>query len=91
MIMDDLNQSRFSVTLHVATAIAMGWLSFSIQAMFTKWVSVILAFIVLGVLGFATQNVAKGKDMKWWLGNGAFIYFMVWIVSWVFFYNMSLA
>lgn len=89
MIADDTNQSRTSVAIHVVAAIVMGWVSDVMSTIYTKWLSVGLALVVLVALGFLIQNIAKGKDMKWWLGNGGIVYILFWIVTWVLFFNLG--
>ena len=77
--------SRVSVGIHTLVAIAIGYVSLSFQS---GWYALILAIIVLIALGWGIEKVVDARGRKWWLGNGAFIYFLLWIVSWVFFYNI---
>lgn len=90
-IADETKQSRFSVVVHLVAAVVMGWISFTLSAVYTKWLFVFLGFAVLVAIGFALERVVGKKGVKWWLGNGGIIYLFVWVVTWVLLFNLGLA
>jgi hypothetical protein len=83
--MENSEQSRWSVAIHTTAAIVMGWFSLQIGGTY----AVLAGFAVLFATGFALERFIGRKGVKWWLGNGAIIYIFVWIVAWVFFFNMA--
>ncbi len=83
--MEDLMASRVSVSIHTVVAIAIGYISLFFNS---GWYALILAIVVLIALSRGIEKIVNARGRKWWLGNGAFIYFLIWIVSWVFFYNI---
>ncbi len=83
--MDDLMASRISVGIHTLAAIATGYLSLFLGS---GWFALILAFVMLMALGWGIGRLVGARGRKWWASNGAFIYLLIWIVSWVFFYNV---
>lgn len=85
IIVDDLAASRVSMGIHALVGIAIGYVSTFFPS---GWYALILAIVVLIVLGWGIEKVVGARGRKWWVGNGAFIYFIIWIVSWVFFYNV---
>ena len=68
--------------------IAVGYASFainnSIQAFFVMLLVAVAFYLALGKFAKIKQ------DRRWWLGNAAIIYVLVWIVSWTIYYNVWL-
>jgi hypothetical protein len=83
--MKDITQTRISVTLHTVAAIVMGWLSITLA---NNLYALGLGVLVLIIVGFLTERITKKKGIKWWFGNGIFIYLFLWLVSWIFFLNL---
>lgn len=80
----DLKDQRISVGIHVAAALAVGYLSTTLQGITYK---LALGIAVLIVAGFLVQNLVGKKPRQWWLGNGVIIYLLVWFVSWMLLSN----
>lgn len=83
--MDDLAASRISVGIHALAGIGAGYASIFLDS---GWFALGLAIVVLVALGWGIERVVEARGRKWWIANGAFIYFLMWIVSWVFFFNV---
>lgn len=81
----DLKPQRISVVVHTILGFVAGYLSLY----FSKfWYSLGASIILLLIIGFVTQKTfGKGKDRKWWLGNGAVIYILIWIMAWILLFN----
>ncbi len=88
--MNDINQIRFSVAVNSIAAIIMGWVSVILTSMSRTLVAGVAGIVVMVVLGFIVQFATKNKDRKWWLGNGVFIFLLVWLVSWTTFLNLGI-
>ncbi|MCD6477603.1 MAG: hypothetical protein J7K87_01240 [Candidatus Aenigmarchaeota archaeon] len=57
-------------------------------SIFFDWkTSFLIAVIVLVLIGEIIGKKFK-KNTKWWLSNGGMIYLLMWIISWVFFFNL---
>ncbi|MCD6590795.1 MAG: hypothetical protein J7K72_02380 [Candidatus Aenigmarchaeota archaeon] len=83
--MKEENASRISFVTHTITGVLAGYLS-TINQFIT---SISYMIVLLLVTGYATEFIVKQKKgVKWWLVNGALYYVILWLVSWVFFYNM---
>ncbi len=83
--MNDLNASRTSLGIHTIAGIAAGYLSHVLaSSLYAAGVMV----VILLVTGYATEFALKKKGIKWWLSNGALLYILVWLVSWLFLFNM---
>lgn len=81
----ELNASRISFGIHTAVGIAAGYISiFMGRALY----SLGLAVLILIITGYLTEFVLKKKGIKWWMANGGVLYILVWLVSWIFFFNM---
>ncbi len=81
-----LKPQRISVLLHTIFGAAAGYISLYFSRF---WFALGASIILLLIIGFITQKTfGKGKDRKWWLGNGAAIYILVWLASWIIFFNL---
>ena len=57
--------------------------------MYRSLYSIIIGFVLLIVIGFITERiVGEKKGIKWWFGNGGFIYILIWVVVWVLLFNL---
>jgi len=82
----DLKAQRIAVAIHVVAGIVAGYLSLFFSRF---WYALAPAIIILLIIGLISQKtVGKGKDRKWWLGNGVAMYIMVWLLSWILFFNL---
>ena len=44
---------------------------------------------VLLIAGYVSEYIVAKKGIKWWLGNGGIVYILLWLVTWILFYNYS--
>ena len=82
----NLKAQRVSVAVHAVFGLIAGYLSLY----FSRFLYALGAsLILLIIIGFITQKTfGKGKDRKWWLGNGVAIYILVWLMAWVLLFNL---
>ncbi len=87
MSMDqELKPQRLAVVLHTITGLIAGYLSLYFSRF---WYALGPAILLMLISGFITQKTfGKGKDKKWWMGNGAVIYLLVWIMAWIVLFNI---
>jgi membrane glycosyltransferase len=83
--MSDLNVTRTSMGIHTVLGIIAGYVSI--------WLENVLfaagaAIVILIITGYVTEMIVKKKGIKWWLTNGGVLYLLVWIVSWVYLFNL---
>lgn len=90
MIMEELTRTRISVAIHAVVAILTGWVCVQVAAMSRTLFAGILGLVILIIIGYVTEQVIGKKGIKWWLSNGVIIYILVWLVSWVYFFNAVL-
>ncbi|MCK4714409.1 MAG: hypothetical protein KAT35_02455, partial [Candidatus Aenigmarchaeota archaeon] len=50
--------------------------------------TIFLGLAMAWVVGKVVQSVVGQKGIKWLIGNGIFIYVFVWLISWIFFFNL---
>ncbi len=82
----ELKASRITVGIHTLVAIAIGWLSPQIDI----WLAGFVGIVVLILIGHLSERaVGEKKGTAWWIGNGAFIYLLVWLIVWTYFFNMG--
>lgn len=85
----ELKAARITVGVHTLLAIIMGWLSPVLSGQFmTNWMPGIVGIILLVVVGYGTERLVGKKGFKFWAANGIFIYLLIWLVSWVYFFNI---
>ena len=89
--MNELNQSRVSMSIHIIVAIIIGWLSAEVAAMSRSLFAIMMGLAVLYVVGFVAQKATGREGIKWWAANGMIIYLFVWFISWTLFYNLGIA
>ena len=83
--MNELNASRISLGVHTITGIAAGYASILLGgALYSLGVAV----IILIITGYATEFILKKKGIKWWMMNGGLLYILVWIVTWIYLFNV---
>ena len=80
--MDEATKEKVAVTVHALAAVLVGYLS----PLSPKILIVPAGIVLMVVLGLASRRLVK-KELKWWAGNGAAMYLLVWIVAWTFFIN----
>ena len=81
----ELKASRAVMIVHTVLAIAMGWASPQLGILLAGFTGIAL----LLVCGYACEKLVGKKGIKWWIGNGVIIYLFVWLVSWVYFFNIA--
>jgi hypothetical protein len=82
--MNELNVSRISLGVHTIAGIAAGYVSYVLA---NNLYALGAMIVILLVTGYATEFALKKKGIKWWLSNGALLYVLVWLVSWIFLFN----
>jgi len=85
--MDDLKHVRVTISLHIAVAIVVGWLSVVVSGFYGDWISILVGLIILWLTGKIASKVVN-KDTKFWFSNGVFVYLLIWLISWIVFFNL---
>lgn len=81
----ELNVSRISLGVHIVMGAVAGYLSMFMEG---ALYSLGLAILILIITGYSTELILKKKGIKWWMSNGGVLYILVWLVAWIFFFNM---
>ena len=84
---EELN-TRISVSIYVLVGIAAGFVSLLISPIVGNMLAIFLGLVLAWLIGRIVQIVLGKKDMKWLIGNGLFIYLFVWVIAWIFFFNL---
>jgi hypothetical protein len=81
---EDLKHQRVSVLIHVLMGLIVGIVSPVFGSGYYA-----LAFVIFGaiLLGHGVQKLVGNRGFSWWIGNGLFIYLLVWVDVWVFIAN----
>jgi hypothetical protein len=83
--LSELNESRISIGIHSAVGVVAGYAS----VLFDNALYALgLAILILIITGYAVEFILKKKGIKWWMSNGGLVYILIWIVIWVFFFNL---
>jgi len=85
IVMDEeLRHSRISMFVHLAVGAFVGFISPLLgRALYALGAAIVVAMI----MGYLTERLVGKKKFSWWLGNGLFIYLLMWINVWVFVVN----
>jgi hypothetical protein len=81
-------ESRISVLIYTAAAIVMGYASLLISPFAGNMLTILLGLIGAWLVGKLVQLYLGKKEIKWLIGNGLFIYLFVWLIAWIFFFNL---
>ena len=81
-----MEPEKLSMIVHAVVGVVAGYASFMVNNNFgALGIMIVMMFVMRAV----TNKIAKeNKDMKWWLSNGGGIYFLIWFVSWIAFFNL---
>lgn len=85
----ELRHSRIASGLHAVLAIIVGWLSVYISAVAGSLITIVVAIVIVILFGYVLERFIGKKGLKWWMGNGIFIYILLWFVTWAYFLNMA--
>jgi len=81
---EDLRSQRISVIIHSAAAIALGIITNFIGIPLYAFGLVIVMGVVIKRL---TEKIVGEQKFTWWIGNGFFIYVLVWADMCIFIAN----
>ena len=74
-----------TTTVYAVLAVAMGYVSFVINHTAYATVAALFVLVAATVLMRFAWKIKEGA--KWWLGNGAIAYLVLWMIIWTVFYN----
>ena len=79
-----MKPENVSFTIFVVLGILMGFVSVLINS---GKIAFLVAFFVMLIVGKILEKVYNEKP-SWWLKNGGILYFLLWLVFWIFSYNL---
>lgn len=80
-----MDKEKLSTLIHGLVGAGVGFLSSLLgKVMYIAFAAV----IILYVTGRAAESVAEREDFKWWVGNGVVPFVFLWLVTWVFLFNI---
>jgi hypothetical protein len=82
------HQARKSVLVYTLAAIGMGYASLLVSPAAGNMLTIFLGLVVAWLVGRLVQLLVGSKGTRWLIGNGIFIYLFMWLVSWIFFFNL---
>ena len=71
--------------VYAVLAVLMGYVSFVINS--TAYATIAAIFVLLASTVIMRAVWKVKEDAKWWLGNGAIAYLVLWMIVWTIFYN----
>jgi hypothetical protein len=85
----EIRHARIGMGSHMVLAIIVGWLSVTVSGVLGNWLTVVTGFVIVIAYGYVLERFLGKKGIKWWIGNGLFIYLLVWLVAWTFLFNLT--
>ena len=82
------SHARLSVLMYTIGAVIVGYASLQVSPIAGNMLTIFLGLAMAWVVGKVVQSVVGQKGIKWLIGNGIFIYVFVWLISWIFFFNL---
>jgi len=78
-----MKEENMSLLVFIIFGIIVG----GISKFFNVGIAFLISVIVMIIIG---KVLAKkfNKDTKWWVTNGGLIYIFIWLITWVFFFNL---
>lgn len=80
-----MEKEKISTLIHSAVGVGAGVLSSLVGR---PIYGAIAAFVILYATGKATELVVEKEGFKWWMGNGVVPFIFLWLMTWVFFFNL---
>lgn len=80
-----MDNEKICVLIHSFTGVSAGVLS---NFLGTATYALVSALVIVYSTGKITELVAEKEGTKWWLGNGVVPFTFLWLISWVFLYNL---
>lgn len=80
-----MKKENKSLSAYFAAGIVTGVLSFLIG---DKLIALALMIAIAGILVKVLGKILGEEKIKWWIGNGVWIYIFVWAISWTILYNL---
>lgn len=80
-----MEDEKKSSLIHLIVGGIAGAISYTLNSV---TYSILVALIIGFLLGKNLEKYTEEKSFKWWVGNGLIIYFFIWIVSWIFLFNL---
>ena len=77
--------SRISLAIHGVAGFVAGYLWVYLQ---NGLYLLGAAIAILLVTGFVAEKAVNRKGIKWWMANGGVLFIIVWIVTWVYLFNL---
>ena len=82
------SHARLSVLIYVVAGIVVGYISILLAPIAGNMLTIVGGLVLAWVTGRVVQACLGKKEAKWLLGNGLVIYLFVWLIAWIFFYNL---
>lgn len=82
------SHTRISVLIYVVAGVVVGYISILLAPVAGNMLTILGGLVLAWVTGKVVQAALGKKEIKWLLGNGLVIYLFVWLISWIFFYNL---
>lgn len=83
----DIKHARISVIIHTAAAIVVANISILLA---NNLFAGVVGIATLVAIGYLLEKFLGKRGFKWWFANGMFIYIFVWLVGWIYFFNLGL-
>ncbi|MFB6215852.1 MAG: hypothetical protein ABEJ72_02640 [Candidatus Aenigmatarchaeota archaeon] len=77
-----MEDEKTSTIFHIATGVVGGYIS---SILTSNIYAVLAAFLILYITGKINERLVEQRGIKWWIGNGAGIYILMWLI---FFFNL---
>lgn len=80
-----MKKENKSFLIHTVFGIAIGVLSLFLN---NQTLALLMMLAVAAVLVKALDKFLGKEKLQWWFSNGLWIYFMMWMISWIVLYNV---
>lgn len=80
-----MKKENKSFSVYIVAGILAGVLSFFLNNQAYALLSMV---VVAAVLVKVLERFLGKEKIKWWLTNGLWIYFLLWVISWTVLYNI---
>lgn len=81
-----MKHENMSLIIYFILGIVIGIASWALK---NQWGALVMAVAVFVAMAYALRTVLKiNQPMKWFFSNGGWVYFFVWFITWIIFYNV---
>lgn len=80
----ELKHTRISVLVHGILGVVAAYVAVQVDILLAG----VIGIVLLVAVGYPLERLVGKRGFKWWFANGIFIYLLLWLVVWIYLFNL---